>query len=245
MEDEVRRDGIEGRQGQSTGVIQTQAKGVNHVLCRDFAADRTDNDGKLRALSLIDEYAATLVAIALEKGRTIRGRVVKEDGTPVAGLNVDLDTWKELRTLTFHTVTDADGRFVWNGAPDEHVEFVFGGCQNSLFLSGLYLNAKDDKQTVVMKPALRLTASVIDANTGKPIPNVTLTSGTYWRPESVSSASDEKKTFADGKLSWSITYISHKRIFRIEAEGYEALESEPFETNQQSFERVYKLTAKK
>lgn len=185
------------------------------------------------------------LAITLEPGQVIRGRVVREDGTPVAGLNVDLDTWRELRTLTFHTVTDAEGRFVWNGAPNEPVEFVFGACQNSLFLSGLYLSSQDGEQTVVMKPALRFTAMVIDAASGKPVSNVTLMPGRSWQPGNISWERSEKKTFTDGKLSWNTTRIDHTIIFRIEAEGYETLESEPFDTNQQSIDRVYKLTAKK
>lgn len=64
-------------------------------------------------------------SVTLKEGRIIRGRVVKPDGTPSAGLNVNLDGWNQLRTLAFSTQTDSDGIFIWQGAPNEPVEFTF------------------------------------------------------------------------------------------------------------------------
>lgn len=45
------------RQGHSTGVIPTRAERLNHVWTWDFVADRTDNGGRLRILSILDEYS--------------------------------------------------------------------------------------------------------------------------------------------------------------------------------------------
>jgi len=44
------------RRGASTGTIPTRAERLNHVRSCDFVADRTDNGGRLRILSLIDKY---------------------------------------------------------------------------------------------------------------------------------------------------------------------------------------------
>ncbi len=44
------------RRGRSTGTIPTKAQGVNHVWSWDFISDRTDNGGKLRILSVLDEH---------------------------------------------------------------------------------------------------------------------------------------------------------------------------------------------
>ena len=104
-----------------------------------------------------------------ESGLVIRGRVLHEDGTPAAGLNVGVDTWNQLRTLKFSTHTDSGGRFVWNGAPPEPVTFNFVGPRNGEFLAGLPLTAQDGEQVVLLKPALRLLGNAVDASTGKPI----------------------------------------------------------------------------
>lgn len=76
------------RRGKSTGVIPTKAEHVNHVLCWDFVADRTDNGGKLRVLSLIDEYTRECVAVHLARKITaqdlivVMDQVVAERGAP-------------------------------------------------------------------------------------------------------------------------------------------------------------------
>ena len=44
------------RRGKSTGTIPTKAQAVNHVWSWDFLSDRTDNGGKLRILSGLDEH---------------------------------------------------------------------------------------------------------------------------------------------------------------------------------------------
>ena len=51
------------RRGRSTGVIPTRAQRPDHVWSWDFVADRTDNGGKLRILSVIDEYTRECIAL--------------------------------------------------------------------------------------------------------------------------------------------------------------------------------------
>ena len=59
----------QSRRGQSTGSIPTKAKGIDHVWCWDFVAERTDDGGKLRILSIVDEY--TRECLAIHVARTI------------------------------------------------------------------------------------------------------------------------------------------------------------------------------
>jgi putative transposase len=51
------------RRGRSTGIIPTRAERLNHVWSWDFIADRTDNGGKLRILSILDEYSRECLAL--------------------------------------------------------------------------------------------------------------------------------------------------------------------------------------
>lgn len=184
------------------------------------------------------------LAIRLAAGNVLRARVVDERGKPCAGLNVGVDTWKTLRTLNFGTQTDADGRFEWRGAPDEAVSFSFGGCQNREFLNGLWLTAGAEEQIVVMKPALRLTATVIDAVTKKPVSHFRLTPGRAWGDSDVSWEKEEAKSYTRGPGVWKTDYMGGRRAFLIEAEGYEPLQTPIYETQQTAVTATYELKAK-
>ena len=58
------------RRGRSTGTIPTKAQGINHVWSWDFISDRTDNGGKLRILSVIDEYSRECLALHVARELT-------------------------------------------------------------------------------------------------------------------------------------------------------------------------------
>lgn len=219
----------------------------------------TDASGKFTFTGLAPEKAAWLsveasdlqplareiaipaepLTIRLEPGRVLKARVVKEDGTPCAGLNVGADKWRNLRTLTFETQTDADGRFVWRGAPTVPVTFNFGGGQNREFLAGLPLTARDNEQIVVMKPALRLTVRAIDKVTGKPLEAVRVVPGRRVGPDQIYWEKDSAKTYAQGLVDWKTNYMDEqKRVFRLEADGYEPLQTGEFGAEQESFDET-------
>ena len=58
------------RRGCSTGTIPTRAERINHVWSWDFISDRTDNGGKLRILSVIDEYSRECLALHVARKLT-------------------------------------------------------------------------------------------------------------------------------------------------------------------------------
>lgn len=76
------------RRGKSTGTIPTRAGRLNHVWNWDFVADRTDNGGRLRILSLIDEYSRECLALHVARKLTahnlveVMERLVAERGAP-------------------------------------------------------------------------------------------------------------------------------------------------------------------
>jgi transposase InsO family protein len=76
------------RRGQSTGSIPTLASRPNHVWSWDFVADRTDNGGKLRILSIIDEHTRECIALHVARKLTsedliaVMERLVVERGIP-------------------------------------------------------------------------------------------------------------------------------------------------------------------
>ena len=76
------------RRGRSTGTIPTRAQGVNHVWSWDFVSDRTDNGGKLRILSVLDEYSRECLALHVARKLTatdpvaVMEQLVAQRGTP-------------------------------------------------------------------------------------------------------------------------------------------------------------------
>lgn len=180
-------------------------------------------------------------------GRIVRGRVVREDGSPCAGLNVLVDRWREVRTLTFETTTDKDGRFEWKAAPEDAVTFYFGTGQGREFLGDLPLKASDEEQQIVIRPALRVQATVVDARTQQPIPTFRVTPGhdgggsIYWDRSN-------GMTGLDGHFEWETRYMQragNEPMFLIEAEGYEPLQTEAYPTKQQTVKLALQLTAKR
>ena len=67
---------------------QTKAQGINHVWSWDFISDRTDNGGKLRILSIIDEHSRECLALHVARKLTaddlieVMEQLVAERGTP-------------------------------------------------------------------------------------------------------------------------------------------------------------------
>ncbi len=185
--------------------------------------------------------AAEPLMIRLERGRVLRARVMTEDGTPCVGLRVGADRWREVRTLTFETRTDDDGWFVWNSAPEDAVTFNFIGREKGVFLAGLALTASASDQTVLMKPALRLSAEVVNQRTGKPVDNVRLTPGRVVGERRVDWATDSAKTYPNGRIEWASDRMGQDRVFRLEAEGYEPLQTRAFGTKQEEFSEGFEM----
>ena len=76
------------RRGKSTGTIPTKAQKVNHVWTWDFIGDRTDNGGKLRILSVLDEYNRECLALHVARQLTavdlveVMEKLVAQRGAP-------------------------------------------------------------------------------------------------------------------------------------------------------------------
>jgi len=85
------------------------------------------------------------VTIQLGPPRTIRGRVVDESGQPVANAYVMAQLLHGHATLTWRGKTDAEGRFVWNEAPESTVGFRIAKGSVGRFVK---LKASADEHTI-------------------------------------------------------------------------------------------------
>jgi beta-lactamase regulating signal transducer with metallopeptidase domain len=212
---------------QGTTLITVEAPG-----CRPYQAT-------------FDVPPAAPLLIRLEEPAVLRGRVVREDGSPCADLDVSVSEWKKTRTLKFRTRTDADGHFVWNGAPLEEVTLTFGWGQDRKgeFLSGYALTATAEERTIVMKPGMRVRSTVVDDVTGAPLPRFTFTYGHPTGADSYWWSKDSRKTISTGEVEWSTNYF-RECCFLIEAEGYETLQTKVYQAEQQTIGEVWRLKKK-
>ena len=62
----------------------------------------------------------------LARGHAVRGRVVDRTGKPIPGAYVAVDRWRGQQVLEWRSETDAEGRFLWDGAPGDRVLIGIG-----------------------------------------------------------------------------------------------------------------------
>jgi len=212
--------------------------------------------GRLILTVQLDGYAPELtnldattqsdpVVFHLATGGTIHGRVIDTTGRPVPDANVVADTWRGYRSLAWRANTDADGRFVWNSAPPDDVQF---GVSKKGFLS-LYasnrtgLRPSPEEQVITLVPAPHVQGAVLDADTGQPIPifkiipgapSIDIPGDTVWQYY-------QSIVFADGQYQFDLTFGTWSNLLRVEAEGYETTNSPTFGTSESNLILDFRL----
>lgn len=181
------------------------------------------------------------IVVTLRPGAVFKAQVVDEAGKPVSGVRMIADRWQEKRTLWFEGVTDVEGRLEWAGAPPDAVKWTF--LSRDVVLRDLPLVADGKEHVVVLRPALRFTGSVVDAETGLPLKIFQVTPGDsrrspsdiYWEDMSI-------QTFRDGQFTLDSEWMRFEHKLRISAEGYEPFETALFTPRQQTETLTVKLS---
>jgi protocatechuate 3,4-dioxygenase beta subunit len=119
------------------------------------------------------------VVFRLAPGAVVRGRVENAQGEPLAGARVQLEGNGNIgRTYEFGTRTDDDGRFEWDGAPQEVMQFY------------LYAPGYEQKRShpippnqdnvIVLRKNRRVIGQVVDAESGAPLTRFRVAVGRAW-----------------------------------------------------------------
>jgi len=180
-----------------------------------------------KATALIIEVSADHAAeihFAIEPGPALRGRVVDPSGAPIAGVKVAHQA-PQLGTINdeieWSAVTDAEGRFEWDSAPEEALEFHFE-APGWAHRRRLKLAPQAGEHVVTLKPPRRIAGQVMDAQDGRPIPKfeIHLAQGDaerfhHWSPMDLKSFRDP-----DGRFEL-ILDEQEQNVMRIQAEDYE------------------------
>ena len=181
------------------------------------------------------------VDFQLEKGNTLRVRVVGKDGKPIPGIFVTPDTWRNQRVLCDLGIrgrTDAEGRWAWTWAPEDAVKINFGltGRVNYMGIHNLPLAPQETEHVVTIYPSLTISGKVIDAETKQPIPSFRVVRG-YMSTGSVEQIVWDRMEVGGGKngqYKITISRPSRTRLVRIEADGYQPGVSREFKNDEGS-----------
>lgn len=195
-------------------------------------------------LDLNAESAKKLIVVNLRPGAVFKAQVLDETGKPLPGVRMISDRWQEKRTLWYEGVTDAEGRLEWHGAPADAVKWTF--LSRDRVLRDLPLNADGTEQVVELRPALRFTGTVVDAQTGLPLKNFQITPGDTRRSAAdIYWEHDRTQTFHDGEFTIEEEGMRFEHKLRISAEGYEPFETALFTPKQQTETLTVKLEPRK
>jgi hypothetical protein len=237
--------------GQEWGIMgveeanktQTDAAGQYHfgrlTAGKAMVAAQAPGFGPAIGVTEIKRGASPFI-LKLQKSQTLRGLVTDPSGKPLADVRVVLDDWSNFRYPGAETKTGADGRFALSDMPDDQVQLDFerGGYMRMLFYR---MQPRPEEQVVKLDPILRVHGKVVDAATGKPIPQFTLTPGSarlgmgaggkvqnvgvFWADRDVKSFSDGEYdlTFAEPLVHGSSSLPDFQ--VRIDASGYDAAAS--------------------
>jgi len=162
------------------------------------------------------------VEFRLEKGRTIRGRVVDAKGEPLTGATVAVDGWRGHRTLDWRMTTNDEGEFQWTDAPPDAF-WVDIWRVGYLRINHREVPPAVGDMTIAMTRELKVRGIVVDAETRHAVKSFTLVPGiesggnfsTYWdrsRARLIKRGRYETQ-FED-------TTRQQGRRLRVEADGY-------------------------
>lgn len=164
----------------------------------------------------------------LEPGHVLRVRVVDHDGKPVQGAFFAADTWRGYRTLDFRVNTDAEGRVVWNSAPQDPVLCDLGK-EGYMSVRNVSLEAGEQEHVIPLPHRLTVQGTVIDAATRQPIPQFGLRHGLRWNGQRDAHWSgDAPVPYTDGQFRYAFDNpIDGAFLLQAVAPGYLPASSRP------------------
>jgi|GEM_PF-2888445 len=161
-------------------------------------------------------------------------KLVDATGKPLANVDCGVDSWRDRnRALGFRVGTDAQGEVIWDSAPADALSFDF--LYKDQAMRDMRITANGKEQVIVFHPALAVTARVMDAKTGRQIPNFKVEYGIRGPgDENTDWMLNEDRTFANGAFIWNFESLHWVYQLRVKADGYEPVISRLLEPKEQT-----------
>ena len=154
------------------------------------------------------------IQLRLIRGHFVRGRVVDANGAPVEG--VDIQAYHPDTSLRWHGRTDAQGRFLWESAPEIAMQYHIYEKDYKTVRAVVLEPDQDHEITLHSLLVMRLSGKVIDSRTRMPVDMFTVVALPSDYPQvAVASGEGTKGAFA---ITVNDRYPMYD--FRFEAAGY-------------------------
>ncbi|MHC4482334.1 MAG: carboxypeptidase regulatory-like domain-containing protein [Planctomycetota bacterium] len=160
------------------------------------------------------------VEFQLGAAHSIRGWVLDSQDKPIQGAFIAADTWRGHRSINWRSESYSDGYFEWNEAPADEALFDIGK-EGYMSVRGFPMSSEIDEYMVVLYPPLRVSGTVVAADSNEPISSFNLMAGTRREgSDRVSWERDRPIKFSNGRYEYTFTYPRDGHLVRIEADGY-------------------------
>lgn len=151
---------------------------------------------------------------------TVVGRVVDIQGAPVEDAHVVADTWRGHRSISGRANTDAEGRFAWNGAPADAVEFDIVK-RDYMSVRNFAMTAREEPYEITIQKPVVVSGVVTDAESGEPIASAEVVPGISWgRDRAPHWLRQNAEAVEDGAYELRFTEPRPAHYVRAEAPGY-------------------------
>ena len=170
-----------------------------------------------------------LPIVTLKRGQTLRGRVVDEAGKPVEGVSVLERRWRgQTNRLGVGMKSNADGRFELNDLPADEIKYDFSK-EGYMSIDELAVTPGEKEIVVTLKPPLKVSGIVVDAETKEPIDRFALVTGIdYDDGRAPSWMQHMTKQVAGSRYAATFNQEGFIWRLRVEADGYMPGESRSF-----------------
>jgi beta-lactamase regulating signal transducer with metallopeptidase domain len=192
---------------------------------------------------------AAPLTIVMQKGKRVEFLAIDLQGKPIEGIRfypeapriavpspdqirmfplcLDLVTHRDVLNVR----TNADGLFVWENAPDMKLGYQIGSKQYLSQPGGDY-GPEGSPHTLVFRPVIPVSMTIVDAATGKPIADARITEGTHFKSNPAGSwywGFNTKTSNSEGQLETSLRVLDSIIQFRVQADGYRPVVSHEFD----------------
>ena len=159
-------------------------------------------------------------------------RVVGTDGRPVPGATVSVLSWREQDSVFWRGTADQDGRVSWLCGPPDRVVFDVSS-KTGMMRRTDELAARDEPYVITLAPPLRISGTVTDAETGRPIDRFRVSEGFTWNDDdNIYWQQMEREPVRGGAYSREFRFPYKFQYIRIEADGYAPAVSRPYKAEE-------------
>ena len=158
------------------------------------------------------------ILFRLGRGQIVRGIVKAESGDPVADVRIALEskTGGVSDTYQLELHSDKDGRFEWDGAPDEALNFCF--LKTGYEAKRRQTLKPNEENVITLRHARKIEGRVLDAATEQPVTKFRVGIGPYSGADSFHADYPGMKDYADANGRFTLE-PSEESIGAVKAEA--------------------------